>query len=105
MVQKRFFSMGCVLAALCAASGSPTFAQVEPTIAPTPRPAATSSNTHKGGTLRLAAQNSGGTLDPQVSYISLIKQLETSVYDGLLAFPKFAGSTAQPVIANLAEAV
>lgn len=105
MVQKRFFSMGCVLAALCVAAGSPSFAQAQLAAAPTPRPAATSSDAHKGGTLKLAAQNSGGTLDPQVSYISLIKQLETSVYDGLVAFPKFAGSTAQPVIANLAEAV
>lgn len=105
MVQKRSFYTVCVLAALCAASGSPSFAQVTLTTAPEPHSAAPPSNAHTGGTLRLAAQNSGGTLDPQVSYISLIKELETPVYDGLLAFPKFAGSTAQPVIANLAEAV
>ncbi|GBR22947.1 peptide ABC transporter substrate-binding protein [Acetobacter orleanensis NRIC 0473] len=63
------------------------------------------SDPHKGGTLRLAAQDSGGTLDPQVSYISLIKELETPVYDGLLAFPKFSGPAAQHVIADLAETV
>lgn len=105
MVQKQSFYVGYVLAALYAGAGPLSSAHAQPAPAPTPRPATTFSNTHKGGTLRLAAQNSGGTLDPQVSYISLIKQLETPAYDGLLTFPKFAGVKAQPVIADLAETV
>ncbi len=60
---------------------------------------------HAGGTLRILAQSDSGTLDPQISYTALTKMIETPVYDTLLAYPKFAGATAHPVIANLAEAV
>ena len=58
-----------------------------------------------GNTLRILAQSDSGTLDPQISYTALTKMIETPVYDTLLAYPKFAGATAHPVIANLAEAV
>lgn len=61
--------------------------------------------THRGGTLNLTAQSSGGTLDPQVAYISLTKQIETPVYDTLLTYPKFSGPGVQPVAANLVEQV
>lgn len=60
---------------------------------------------HSGGTLRMVAQSSGGTLDPQISYMALTRQFETPVYDTLLAYPKFAGARAVPVIASLAENV
>ncbi|NSL92891.1 ABC transporter substrate-binding protein [Acetobacter syzygii] len=62
-------------------------------------------NDHAGGTLRILAQSDAGTLDPQISYVALTKMVETPVYDTLLTYPKFAGLAAQPVIANLAEAV
>ncbi|MBO1325803.1 ABC transporter substrate-binding protein [Acetobacter sp. TBRC 12305] len=58
-----------------------------------------------GGTLRVLAGASTGTLDPQVAYLALTKSMETPVYDTLLTYPKFAGPDAQPVIANLAQAV
>ncbi|WP_338333540.1 ABC transporter substrate-binding protein [Acetobacter sp. LMG 32666] len=60
---------------------------------------------HTGGTLRILAQSSSGTLDPQISYTALTKLFETPVYDTLLAYPKFSGPEAQPVIANLVESV
>ncbi|MFT8417205.1 MAG: ABC transporter substrate-binding protein [Acetobacter sp.] len=60
---------------------------------------------HTGGTLRILAQGGAGTLDPQISYTALTKMFETPVYDTLLTYPKFAGPSAHPVIANLAEAV
>lgn len=105
-MQKRSCNTGWVLAALLAAAGPAFPLHAQPTVPTEARPLATSpTEAHRGGTLRLAAQNSGGSLDPQVSYISLVKQLETPVYDGLLAFPKFSGPAAQHVIANLAETV
>lgn len=60
---------------------------------------------HAGGTLRILAQSDAGTLDPQISYVALTKMFETPVYDTLLTYPKFSGPGAQPVIANLVEAV
>ena len=103
MVRKRSFYVWCALAALYA--GTNPAVRAEPGIAPPLTLPSSTATPHKGGTLRLAAQNSGGTLDPQVSYISLTKELETPVYDGLLAFPKFSGPKAQHVVADLAEAV
>lgn len=58
-----------------------------------------------GGTLRVVTEASAGTLDPQIAYVAVTKVFETPVYDTLLTYPKFAGQDAQPVIANLAEAV
>ncbi|MFT9064540.1 MAG: ABC transporter substrate-binding protein [Acetobacter persici] len=104
-MQKRSFYVGYTLASLLAAACPLSHSYAESTSPTAHFATATASEAHTGGTLRLAAQNSGGTLDPQVSYISLIKQLETPVYDGLLAFPKFSGPAAQHVIANLAETV
>lgn len=74
-----------------------------------PAPAQTSVSTpasaHAGGALRLTGQSSGGTLDPQVAYMALTKQLELPVYDTLLSYPKFSGAGAVPVVANLVEAI
>lgn len=60
---------------------------------------------HRGGVLRLTAQNSGGTLDPQVAYMAITRQMEAPVYDTLVSYPKFSGPEAVPVTANLVEAL
>jgi len=60
---------------------------------------------HRGGTLRLTADNSGGTLDPQINYTSQYQQLFADVYDGLLTYAKAPGMAGTAVVADLAEAV
>ncbi|GBQ30008.1 peptide ABC transporter substrate-binding protein [Gluconacetobacter azotocaptans DSM 13594] len=51
-------------------------------------PAGAADPGHRGGTLRLTATVSGGSLDPQIAYEHENLQLEAPVYDGLMAFPK-----------------
>lgn len=60
---------------------------------------------HTGGTLRLTAQNSGGTLDPQISYMHTNYQPEAVVYDGLTTFSKLPGPEDRQAIADLAESL
>jgi len=60
---------------------------------------------HRGGTLHLSADNSGGTLDPQINYTSQYQQLFADVYDGLLTTAKAPGVAGIAVVADLAEAV
>ncbi|MBB2190986.1 ABC transporter substrate-binding protein [Gluconacetobacter azotocaptans] len=60
---------------------------------------------HRGGTLRLTASSSGGTLDPQLNYTSQYAQLFAVLYDGLVTFPKAEGPDGNAVVADLAEAV
>ncbi|MBB3883938.1 ABC transporter substrate-binding protein [Acetobacter oeni] len=60
---------------------------------------------HTGGILRLTAQNSGGTLDPQVSYLHLNYQIEAVVYDGLTTFAKAPGSLNRQAIPDLVDSL
>lgn len=58
---------------------------------------------HRGGTLRLAAAASGGTLDPQINYSSQYINLFANVYDGLTTFKKAQGPDGNIVVPDLAE--
>ncbi|WP_323992390.1 ABC transporter substrate-binding protein [Nguyenibacter sp. L1] len=60
---------------------------------------------HRGGTLRLTASSSGGTVDPQINYTSQYAQLFYVLYDGLLTFRKADGEAGNAVVADLAERV
>lgn len=60
---------------------------------------------HAGGTLRLLARSSAGTLDPQLNYTLQYWQLFPSVFDGLTAFAKVGGAASATVVPNLAEAL
>ncbi|NHN88582.1 ABC transporter substrate-binding protein [Acetobacter conturbans] len=58
-----------------------------------------------GGTLRLTASSSGGTLDPQISYVHITYQMEAIVYDGLTTFAKTPGPMDRHAIPDLVEAL
>ncbi|WP_086657020.1 ABC transporter substrate-binding protein [Acetobacter orientalis] len=58
---------------------------------------------HKGGTLRLVASTSGGTLDPQINYSGKYINLFAVVYDGLTTFKKVQGPEGNSVVPDLAE--
>ncbi|NHO31640.1 ABC transporter substrate-binding protein [Acetobacter fallax] len=60
---------------------------------------------HVGGTLRLTAQSSGGTLDPQISYLHPNYQIEAVVYDGLTTFAKTPGSLDRQAVPDLADSL
>jgi peptide/nickel transport system substrate-binding protein len=60
---------------------------------------------HRGGTLRLLASAGAGTLDPHLNYTVLYAQTEQSLFDGLTAFRKAAGTAAYTVVPDLAEAL
>ncbi|GBQ70952.1 peptide ABC transporter substrate-binding protein [Ameyamaea chiangmaiensis NBRC 103196] len=68
-------------------------------------PGETLGSPHRGGTLRLTADSSGGTLDPQINYTSTYLQLFSVLYDGLLTFPKVEGMAGTRVVADLADHV
>ncbi|MFT8896319.1 MAG: ABC transporter substrate-binding protein [Acetobacter sp.] len=58
-----------------------------------------------GGILRITAENSGGTLDPQISYVHITYQMEAIVYDGLTTFAKTPSKLSSHAIPDLAEAL
>lgn len=60
---------------------------------------------HGGGTLRLVAAASGGTLDPQINYTGQYINLFANVYDGLTTFRKTTGPAGKDVVPDLAEAL
>lgn len=60
---------------------------------------------HRGGTLRLLASSSAGTVDPQINYEGEFWQVYANVYDGLTAFKKVAGPDGNTIVADLAESV
>ncbi len=60
---------------------------------------------HRGGTLRLVASASAGTLDPQINYSAQYIDLFANVYDGLTGFRKSLGDSGNDVVADLAEAL
>jgi peptide/nickel transport system substrate-binding protein len=60
---------------------------------------------HRGGTLRLTADASGGTLDPQINYLSENWQVFTVTNDGLTAFAKLEGPGSNVIVPDLADAL
>ncbi|GAB6967239.1 ABC transporter substrate-binding protein [Komagataeibacter kakiaceti JCM 25156] len=60
---------------------------------------------HRGGTLRLTAVSSAGTLDPQINYTSQYMQVMSVVYDGLLTYPKLQGPAGGQVVPDLARSL
>jgi len=60
---------------------------------------------HAGGTLKLLASSSGGTLDPQVNYTLQYWQLYQATYDGLVTFQKVSGVGSFTVVPDLATAL
>ncbi len=60
---------------------------------------------HRGGTLRLTADASGGTLDPQINYLSEGWQIFTITNDGLTGFAKLDGQASTIIVPDLADAL
>jgi len=60
---------------------------------------------HRGGTLKLNAHGSAGTIDPQINYESEFWQLLYATNDGLVTFKKVDGPDSNTVVPDLAEAV
>ncbi|GAA4496411.1 ABC transporter substrate-binding protein [Gluconacetobacter tumulicola] len=58
---------------------------------------------HRGGTLRLTAASSGGSVDPQIAYEQQNLQIGAPVYDGLMAFPKSGRGDAVRPVPDLAD--
>ncbi len=87
-------------AAAPAPPADPTSTDLPPVIAPDGR---TLGSPHRGGTLRLTADNGAGTADPQINYNSEMISLTVVVYDGLTAFAKRPGEASNHPVADLAE--
>lgn len=60
---------------------------------------------HRGGTLKLNAHDSAGTIDPMINYEQQFWQLLTLTNDGLLAFEKVEGTEGNTIVPDLAEAL
>lgn len=60
---------------------------------------------HRGGTMRLLARSSGGTLDPQINYTLQYWQIFQPIYDGLVTFKKADGNKGFEIVPDLAEAL
>ena len=60
---------------------------------------------HRGGTMRLLARSSGGTLDPQINYTLQYWQIFQPIYDGLVTFKKADGAKGFEIVPDLAEAL
>lgn len=79
---------GVAVAALCA-SLQPALAQE-------------ANDPHRGGTMKLVAVASEGTLDPQINYTARYWQLYSFLYDGLVTFKKVGGAESTTVVPDLA---
>ncbi|GAN54159.1 ABC transporter substrate-binding protein [Tanticharoenia sakaeratensis] len=60
---------------------------------------------HRGGTLRLTADGSAGTLDPQINYNTQYMQLFSCVYDQLVTYRKARGRDGDTIVPDLVEAL
>jgi len=60
-------------------------------------------SSHYGGTLRLLAVASDGTLDPHINYSSLNWPFYAYTHDGLVTFNKVGGAASVQVVPDLAE--
>lgn len=65
----------------------------------------TRNDPHRGGTLRLTADASGGTLDPQINYTSEFIQLFVTMYDGLVTYRQADGRLGLDVVPDLATSL
>lgn len=73
----------------------PTY--VPPTYAQVPPP-----DHHRGGTLRLLARASAGSIDPHLNYTQQYWQLFSITHDGLMAFRKLPGAAGLEIVPDLA---
>ena len=85
------------IAALCLAAA----AHAQPSVLTAPP----YQSAHRGGTLRLTADASGGTLDPQINYLSEGWQVFTITNDGLTAFAKLDGEASTNIVPDLADSL
>lgn len=60
---------------------------------------------HRGGTMRLNAHGSAGTIDPMINYELQFWQLLSLTNDGLLGFKKVDGPDGNTIVPDLAEAL
>ncbi len=60
---------------------------------------------HTGGTLKLVAHGSAGTIDPQVNYTQEFWQLYQNSYDQLVTFKQVAGKGSTEIVPDLATAI
>ena len=60
---------------------------------------------HRGGTLKLTAHGSAGTIDPEINYTQEFLQVLTVTNDGLVTFRKSGGKESNDIVADLAEEV
>jgi peptide/nickel transport system substrate-binding protein len=60
---------------------------------------------HRGGTLKLTAHGSAGTIDPAINYTLEFLQVLVVTNDGLLTFRKVGGKPSNDVVADIAEEV
>ena len=58
---------------------------------------------HRGGTMKLNAHGSAGTIDPMINYEQQFWQLLAVTNDGLLAFKKADGKEGNVIVPDLAE--
>lgn len=68
-------------------------------------PAFAAAQAHRGGTLRLTADGGGGTLDPQINYLSQYWQMFVVTNDGLTAFAKVDGLGSREIVPDLADSL
>lgn len=67
--------------------------------------AAASTESHRGGTLRVLLTSDSGTLDPAAAFAPDAWSLIANVYDGLVAFRHVGGPAGGALVADLATAV
>lgn len=60
---------------------------------------------HRGGTLRLTADSSFGSMDLQINYALGFAEVFYVTYDGLVSFRKAGGAASNDVVPDLAEAI
>ena len=90
---------------LLAATASLLLAGTAMAFAQTAPDAAALMKEHRGGTLKLTAHGSAGTIDPEINYTQEFLQVLTVTNDGLVTFRKSGGKESNDVVADLAEAV
>ncbi len=60
---------------------------------------------HRGGVLHFAAYQAGGTIDPQINYVTDVWQVLSVTQDQLLAFRKAEGADGLVLVPDLAESL